>query len=194
MVDKVEVINMSTPDIPIPAPTEAPELVPPPTAKPGPAFNPEKIKLINAIKNYEKRWDYLTQHDRQELEQLDVEKLKLLLNEHQFNVSSTNSSQISRDGFFLASNIVEYVGCRFTPLKLQGLTAVLSSNQHVLDTIDEVSMKYGSLLHVEPEYRLCYLVLATALGVHNANSQKTVIEDHFKSPVKQETVEKFNDL
>jgi hypothetical protein len=192
-MDPVEVINMSTPETPIHQPSNA-ELISTQPTPVRPSFNPEKIKLINAIKNYEKRWDYLAQHERQELEQLDVEALKLLLQEHQFNVSSTNSSQVSRDGFFMASNIVEYMGCRFTPLKLQGLTSVLASNQHVLDTIDEVSMKYGSLLHVEPEYRLCYLVMAAALGVHNANSQKMIIEDHFKNTVNPETIQKFSDL
>jgi hypothetical protein len=192
-MSEVEVINMNSPDIPLNEEKEE-ENVTEKVKEKSKVFNPEKIKLINAIKNYEKRWEYLVQYERQELEELDVEELKKILNEHQFNVSSVNSTKISRDGFFMMSNIVEYVGCRFTPLKLQGLTSVLASNQTVLDTIDEVTMKYGSLLHVEPEYRLCYLVMAAALGVHNVNSQKTIVEDHFKSPVNQETMKKFNDL
>jgi hypothetical protein len=163
-------------------------------SKPVYTFEGERLKLINAIKSYERRWAFLVQTDMEVLKTMDIESLNNLLKEHQFNVAHHNSSQINREAFFLGTSVVEYVGCRFTNLKLQGLASTMASNQAIIDCVDELSMKYGAMVHIEPEYRLCYLTLITILAVHNANSQKEMIKDHFQNEVSPELVNKYKDL
>ena len=193
---QVEVIDLSSPQVPPPLASSnnsdpIASVVPNPVK---PTFSPDKLRLIHAIKQYEQRWAFLSQHDPNELNGMDKEALDVILKEHQYNVSTHNSGKMGRETFIIGAHMVEYIGTRFTPLKLQGLTAVLASNQTVMDTVDELQMKYGSLVNVEPEYRLGYLVLTCVVAVHTKNSQAAVFEQHFNAPVPNEISEKFKDL
>src|SRR5688572_19043305 len=69
--------------------------------------------------------------------------------------------------------LFEQIACKnpYLPLKVQGLSAICNE-EDTIDDMKEICLKHMDLVHVEPEARLGFRVLSTAMMLHNINSAR----------------------
>lgn len=106
------------------------------------------------------------------LEKKDVDELKDLQKEMDFCIS--NQSNVKQGSEMVLSGIhaLEYMCVNFTPLQCSGLHEEIRKDPESIDTIKHLCLKHmgSSMLNTEPEHRLMYKVLTTALSLHTVNS------------------------
>ncbi len=52
----------------------------------------------------------------------------------------------------------------------KGIADTMSNNEDILETIEEIRLKYFHIQYVEPEYRLLFSIGLSTLTLHNMNN------------------------
>jgi len=123
---------------------------------------------------------------KKNLEDLSKTELQSLLSEMQYTLGTKSNVRAAVGGMTMAIVMIEQLSV-FTPLKLQGLSTIITQNQEVIDDMKLIALKYTDLIHVEPEARLGMKILSAALGLHQINTAK-------ESQNKQPAVHKSKDV
>jgi len=121
---------------------------------------------------------------KKDLEDLSKTELQSLLSEMQYTLGAKSNVRAAVGGMTMAIVMIEQLSV-FTPLKLQGLSAI-TQNPDVIDDMKLIALKYTDLIHVEPEARLGMKILSAALGLHQINTAK---EAQNKHPMKSKEVD-----
>ena len=110
------------------------------------------------------------------LDTMTLESLQDLQRDCEFLVGTRRSAKAVRGLFLGGLQAVELAG-PLIGFRLQGLANVAAASEDLLQTVDEVGIKYESQLYVDPVARLCLGVaqLALAVDAHNRRKDDTVI-------------------
>jgi hypothetical protein len=103
------------------------------------------------------------------LDGLDIESLRDKAKDVEYVVSTRRSSKAIR-GLFLGSLAsTELIAGPVLGLELQGLAGFASRSEDLMQTVDEVGVKYGDQLYVDPLIRLSMgmMQLCMAVDAHN---------------------------
>ena len=82
-------------------------------------------------------------------------------------------------------------------MDLRGLVGVCQKSQDVLLTVDEIAIKYGNFIEIDPIHRLAasMLQLIIAVDQHNKTNRPVAVEASTNSDnVSPETKAQFSDL
>lgn len=117
---------------------------------------PEKLKAFKKIN----------------LEKKTLDELKDLQKEMDFCIG--NQSNVKHGSAMVLSGIqaLEYVAINYTPLQCQGLSENIKNDPESIDTIKHLCLKHmgSSMMNTEPEHRLMFKIMTTALSLHTINS------------------------
>ena len=100
--------------------------------------------------------------------ELDEDQLRALLEEIQFVVETRRSVDSSRGMFLTGVGALESAG-PYIGLKLKGLQSMCASQPRLLRNVDEVALKYDTVIRVDPVARLAMTVGQLALAVDASN-------------------------
>ena len=110
------------------------------------------------------------------LDQMPLDALRDLGRDVEFLVGTRRSAKAVR-GMFIGGLQAGEVAGPFVGLDLTGLANVAAASEDLLQTVDEVAIKYESQLYVDPVARLGLAVaqLAFAVDAHNRRKKETVV-------------------
>ena len=110
------------------------------------------------------------------LDTMTLESLQDLQRDCEFLVGTRRSARAVRGLFLGGLQGVELAG-PLIGFKLAGLANVAAASEDLLQTVDEVGIKYESQLYVDPVARLCLGVaqLALAVDAHNRRKEETSV-------------------
>ena len=110
------------------------------------------------------------------LDTMTLESLQDLQRDCEFLVGTRRSAKAVRGLFLGGLQGVELAG-PLIGFKLAGLANVAAASEDLLQTVDEVGIKYESQLYVDPVARLCLGVaqLALAVDAHNRRKEETSV-------------------
>ena len=103
------------------------------------------------------------------LDGLDIESLRDRAKDVEYVVSTRRSSKAIRGLFLGGLASTELIAGPVLGLELQGLAGFASRSEDLMITVDEVGVKYGDQLYVDPVIRLSMgmMQLAMAVDAHN---------------------------
>ena len=122
------------------------------------------------------------------LDQMPLDALRDLGRDVEFLVGTRRSAKAVR-GMFIGGLQAGEVAGPFVGLDLTGLANVAAASEDLLQTVDEVAIKYESQLYVDPVARLGLAVaqLAFAVDAHNRRKKETVVPRAAAVPAEQDT-------
>lgn len=135
-----------------------------------------------------------------QLSDLSTEDLELLHEEMKLVVSCRNSNKVNVGAFFYGLSQAEILASAVTPLRLQGLTSRLQSNEDTEKLLHQVFIKYSKMCYSEPEWQLAYQIVQNAAITHKVNTMQTDLKVAAAKmftqpkPVRPELVQKYKDL
>ena len=159
------------------------------------SLSKDSIITIRKLRQYAKTFPAeLAEHDLSNLQSKSQEELQALLTEVQYTVSSARSAHACRSMFLGTVQIGESIG-PYIGMDLRGLAGVCSKSQDVLLTVDEIAIKYGNCIEIDPIHRLAasMIQLIIAVDTHN-KSVRPLPTTQEKQEVSPETRESFKDL
>ena len=130
------------------------------------------------------------------LQNMTMTELETLLSEVQYTISTARSANAIRSMFLGSVQISESIG-PYMGLDLRGLAGVCSKSQDVLLTVDEIAIKYGNFIEIDPIHRLgvSMLQLIIAVDQHNKTTRPITVEASTNSDnISPETKAQFSDL
>ena len=103
------------------------------------------------------------------LDGLDIESLRDKAADVQYVVATRRSSKAIRGLFLGGLASTELIAGPVLGLELQGLAGFASRSEDLMQTVDEVGVKYGDQLYVDPLIRLSMgmMQLCMAVDAHN---------------------------
>ena len=103
------------------------------------------------------------------LDGLDIESLRDKAADVQYVVATRRSSKAIRGLFLGGLASTELIAGPVLGLELQGLAGFASRSEDLMQTVDEVGVKYGDQLYVDPVIRLSMgmMQLCMAVDAHN---------------------------
>ena len=109
------------------------------------------------------------------LDGLDIESLRDRAKDVEYVVSTRRSSKAIRGLFLGGLASTELIAGPVLGLELQGLAGFASRSEDLMQTVDEVGVKYGDQLYVDPVIRLSMgmVQLAMAVDAHNRAAKAT---------------------
>lgn len=123
------------------------------------------------------------------LEKKEFDELKDLQKEMDFCIG--NQSNVKGGTQMVLSGIqaLEYLSVNYTPIQCQGLSQAISNDPETIDTIKHMCLKHmgSSMMNTEPEHRLMFKIMTTALSLHTINSFSQSMATH-----NDEIIEKVN--
>ena len=128
--------------------------------------------------------------------ELDEDQLRALLEEIQFVVETRRSVDSSRGMFLTGVGALESAG-PYIGLKLKGLQSMCASQPRLLRNVDEVALKYDTVIRVDPVARLAMTVGQLALAVDASNRrvrQPDVVASQQAACQPAERQQEFKDL
>lgn len=175
-----------------------------------PVNNVEEIKPVNSIdkrrtilviQRYALEFEqYLGSLNKSasELELLNEDQLKSLLEEIKFTVSVRNSGKMSERAILMSISQLENFCCAYTPLNVKGLSNICKDEDFVM-TVKEFCLENINLFYVPASYRLCYALLMSATNLHMYNTnleskqQSTSIGDDKIDSIKDDKIKNISD-
>ena len=136
---------------------------------------PEKLKAFKST-NFEKMSD---------------DELKATKSEFDFIISSKTNIGTTQYAFIQGIHLLENVCVTLTPLKIQGL-ANMVDDQDYRDDVKALCLKHMGFIKTEPEQRIAFKLLSSALLLHQINSNNPNIIN--KSAKLSEINNKYTDL
>ena len=142
----------------------------------------ERIKLIYSIKHFEnnKRFgNYLKNEckhnfDENYLRKLSIEELKLELEKQTVAISNKNNSSLIDSSLEKFIEFVENIVHNKTKYKIKGTTQKLFADDHFLDLLEIIKLKYNiPFMKLDPALEISLIILQTAFITHQANSFMT---------------------
>ena len=182
-------------------PTPMPEYIPDRKTE-SPGASKEKTTIIRKLRQYVKSFpmeleDLFSANGKlTNLQNMTMEQLEMLLSEVQYTISTARSANAIRSMFLGSVQISESIG-PYMGLDLRGLAGVCQKSQDVLLTVDEIAIKYGNFIEIDPIYRLSasMLQLIIAVDQHNKTTRPITVEASANSDnVSPETKAQFSDL
>jgi hypothetical protein len=115
--------------------------------------------------------------DQGTLDTLGIEELRDKAKDVEYVVATRRSSKAIRGLFLGGLASTELIAGPILGLELQGLAGFASRSEDLMQTVDEVGVKYGDQLYVDPLIRLSMgmMQLAMAVDAHN-RAAKTATE------------------
>ena len=116
--------------------------------------------------------------DQGTLDTLGIEELRDKAKDVEYVVATRRSSKAIRGLFLGGLASTELIAGPILGLELQGLAGFASRSEDLLQTVDEVGVKYGDQLYVDPLIRLSMgmMQLAMAVDAHNRASASASAE------------------
>ena len=195
----------TTQDNVLPEPTPMPEYIPDRKTE-SPIASKEKTTIIRKLRQYAKTFpteleDLFSAETKNgkltNLQNMTMTELETLLSEVQYTISTARSANAIRSMFLGSVQISESIG-PYMGLDLRGLASVCQKSQDVLLTVDEIAIKYGNFIEIDPIHRLAasMLQLVIAVDQHNKRSRgpATVEASTNSDNVSPETKAQFSDL
>ena len=107
--------------------------------------------------------------DQGTLDSLSIDELREKAKDVEYSVACRRSSKAIRGLFLGGLASTELVAGPILGLELQGLAGFASRSEDLMQTVDEVGVKYGDQLYVDPLIRLSMgmMQLAMAVDAHN---------------------------
>ena len=107
--------------------------------------------------------------DQGALDSLSIDELRDKAKDVEYVVATRRSSKAIRGLFLGGLASTELVAGPILGLELQGLAGFASRSEDLMQTVDEVGVKYGDQLYVDPLIRLSMgmMQLAMAVDAHN---------------------------
>ena len=107
--------------------------------------------------------------DQGTLDSLSIDELRDKAKDVEYVVATRRSSKAIRGLFLGGLASTELVAGPILGLELQGLAGFASRSEDLMQTVDEVGVKYGDQLYVDPLIRLSMgmMQLAMAVDAHN---------------------------
>ena len=107
--------------------------------------------------------------DQGTLDSLSIDELRDKAKDVEYVVATRRSSKAIRGLFLGGLASTELVAGPILGLELQGLAGLASRSEDLMQTVDEVGVKYGDQLYVDPLIRLSMgmMQLAMAVDAHN---------------------------
>lgn len=139
----------------------------------------EKIKLIYQIQYFGKNkrfGDYLKndcKHNFDEgyLRKLTIEELKLELEKQTVALSNKNNNSLIDSSLEKFIEFVENIVHNKTKLKIKGTTQKLFADDHFLDLLEIIKLKYNiPFIKMDPILEISLIILQTAFITHQANT------------------------
>ena len=182
MADHVEVIKLAGSCEPRAGPTQSaqPETFLDEQEFPAQALEPQQMMtpqekdearvLKRRIGKYKSLFPQETvDFDQGTLDSLSIDELRDKAKDVEYVVATRRSSKAIRGLFLGGLASTELVAGPILGLELQGLAGFASRSEDLMQTVDEVGVKYGDQLYVDPLIRLSMgmMQLAMAVDAHN---------------------------
>ena len=115
--------------------------------------------------------------DQGTLDSLSIDELRDKAKDVEYVVATRRSSKAIRGLFLGGLASTELVAGPILGLELQGLAGFASRSEDLMQTVDEVGVKYGDQLYVDPLIRLSMgmMQLAMAVDAHNRAAKSAEI-------------------
>ena len=112
------------------------------------------------------------------LDSLGIDELRDKAKDVEYVVATRRSSKAIRGLFLGGLASTELVAGPILGLELQGLAGFASRSEDLMQTVDEVGVKYGDQLYVDPLIRLSMgmMQLAMAVDAHNRAAKTSSID------------------
>lgn len=148
-------------------------------------------KARDYLRTFPTKLEDFANEERYPIDDLSLEELKLMIDEIRLSLGMRNSVGLITTGAVKAVAVVEHVAVNYTPLKVQGLTSILASNDEWNDCLKEIALESGGLEFLSPTKRLALITGMSVLQLHQLNS---TVQPARNSEIKKEMEEKFAQL
>jgi hypothetical protein len=126
-------------------------------------------------------------------EKLSDDELKKLKSEFDFIIGAKCNVKSTQYAFIQGIQLLETLCTNFTPMRINGLTNAINDDEFQ-DDCKHLALKYMTLLKTEPEHRIAYKILTTALLLHQVNSSKSNFSIDNKDDILNKINARFDDL
>ena len=142
----------------------------------------ERIKLIYQIQHFSKNkrfGEYLKNEckhnfDENYLRKLSIDELKLELEKQSIALSNKNNNSLIDSSLEKFIEFIENIVHNKTKYKIKGTTQKLFADDHFLDVLEIIKLKYNiPFLKMDPMLEISLIILQTAFIQHQANSFMT---------------------
>lgn len=106
---------------------------------------------------------------RQNLEELSNDELDKLKDEFDFVIGCNTTTNTTVTAFKKSIEVLEHIGCNYTPLKIQGLS-MINQDKELMDDVRHWALQNMDMIQTKPEHRIMYKVLSSAMALHNINT------------------------
>lgn len=155
------------------------------------------MKLKNKIIRYKTTFPHIFEknfsYKFENLDNLSIQDLERLILELSIMVNTQSASGLTKTIYFESVRVAEIVS-PYANIQIQGLYTALQQNQGVIDCLNELSLKYEDSTHIEPELRLFYMTLMSAIQIHKLNSSGNTINNFLKKQIPENKTDKYKDL
>lgn len=140
-------------------------------------LTPEELKyrrtLITKLRGYVAKFQkYFRGVDVVEFNHMSISELEKTLESVRYQVCCGNNNSMIHMGAEFGLGLVETIGMKFTPLKLDGFADRAKSDEGIIDIINEIAIEYSDQTYSPPEQRLIYSLLKVCGTTHFMNTKK----------------------
>ena len=129
-------------------------------------------------------------------------ELQLLLSQIKSTINQKNTQMMMGTAFTSSISAIEYFGCEYVGLKINGLSDLFNKNRQVRSQIGlcfkELSIKHSRSIEesgiMEPEVKLMMIVSGAIMTLHTDNSLNSGLDKFKEEPVKEGMEDKYTDL
>jgi hypothetical protein len=129
-------------------------------------------------------------------------ELQLLLSQIKSTINQKNTQMMMGTAFTSGIAAIEYFGCEYVGLKINGLSDLFNKNRQVRSQIGlcfkELSIKHSRAIEesgvMEPEVKLMMIVGGAIMTLHTDNSLNSGLDKFKDEEVKEGMEHKYNDL
>lgn len=128
-----------------------------------------KRKIILLLEFYKIEFpDELKAYKKLNLHKKSFDELSDLKSEMDFILGNNSGIASAVKLFRIGIHTLEVLAVNFTPINCKGLSSICN-DPDVIKDIKLIALKNSKLIQTEPEYRLAYKIITTALALHNIN-------------------------
>jgi hypothetical protein len=152
--------------------------------------------LLKKVKQYQYHFKNVITTKLNDIDKLPFEDLQEKYKEIKFELSCSNNYMYETALYSLP--LIEKVACERTPLKLNGFSSSLMTNNNFLMTLRELSIENNSLMCLPAEKRIFMIIGMAAMMTHQVNVIKEIksneIDKSMNEDIAPEDEKKYGDL